>query len=184
LSSAAEEVEMRQATIPLVLAVLASACASKTIEADRPATASQEWSAVEKLPVGTAVRVTNRAGDRAYGRVMAVTDLRLTLELEAGSLPIARDEIVLVERFPTSFPMSIQGAAVGVGAALSLSASSTPETYRRSVAPAQETLDKASTPLRDGVYVDALELVGTTAERVSKAIENTRKTVVVYRARE
>jgi hypothetical protein len=52
------------------------------------------------------------------------------------------------------------------------------------VAPAQETLDKGTTPLRDGVYVDVLELVGTTAERVNKAIERTRKTVVVYRARE
>jgi hypothetical protein len=115
---------------------------------------------------------------------MTVTGLRLTLELEAGSQAIPREEIVLIERFPTSFPRSIPGAAVGVGAALSLSASSTPETPRRSVAPAQETLDKASTPLRDGVYIDVLALVGSTAERVNMAIERTRKTVVVYRARE
>lgn len=177
---------MRTIALPLVVAISGWACASKTVDLDRTASdsASHEWSAVAGLPVGTAVRVSERDGDKAYGRVMEVTDLRLTLELDAGSLPIARDEIVLVERFPTSFPKSVPGAAVGVGAALSLSASSTPETYRRSVAPAQETLDKASTPLRDGIYVDALELVGTTAERVNKAIENTRKTVVVYRARE
>ncbi len=52
------------------------------------------------------------------------------------------------------------------------------------MAPGQETLDKAAIPLRDGVYVDALDLVGATAERVNKAIESTRTTVVVYRARE
>jgi hypothetical protein len=115
---------------------------------------------------------------------MVVTDLKLTLELEAGSQSIARSDVLLIERFPTSFPTSVPGAAVGVGAALTVSSSSTPETYRRSVAPAHETLDKASTPLRDGYYVDALELVGETAERVKKAIEQTRKTVVVYRARE
>jgi hypothetical protein len=168
------------------MAVLGSGCASKGVDADRAASepASQEWSAVAKLPVGTSVRVTERDGDKSYGRVMGVTDLKLTLELEAGSQSIARSDVLLIERFPTSFPKSIPGAAVGVGAALSLSSSSTPETYRRSVAPAQETLDKASTPLRDGVYVDALALVGTTAERVAKAIERTRRTVVVYRARE
>ncbi len=177
---------MKVAVLPMVLAVLASGCASKSLDADRTAAEppSQEWSAVAKLPVGTAIRVTERDGDKAYGRVMVVTDLRLTLELEAGSQTITRDEIVLVERFPTSFPKSVPGAAVGVGAALSLSSSSTPETYRRSVSPAQETLDKGSTPLRDGFYVDALALVGTTAEMVNKAIERTRKTVVVYRARE
>ncbi len=173
---------MKIVFLAMVLAVLASSCAGKAPEAD-PA-ALDRWSSVEKLPVGTAIRVTERDGDKAYGRVMTVTDLRLTLELEAGSQTIAREEIVLIERFPTSFPKSVPGAAVGVGAALSLSASSTPETPRRSVAPAQETLDKASTPLRDGVYVDALALVGTTAEMVNKAIERTRKTVVVYRARE
>lgn len=177
---------MKVAVLPMVLALLASGCAAKGLDADRAASepAFQEWSAVAKLPVGTAIRVTRRDGDKAYGRVMVVTDLRLTLELEAGSESIERNEIVLIERFPTSFPKSVPGAAVGVGAALSLSSSSTPETYRRSVAPAQETLDKASIPLRDGVYVDALALVGTTAERVNKAIERTRKTVVVYRARE
>jgi hypothetical protein len=177
---------MKHAVLPMVLAVLAAGCAAREVDAvGAPSeTGSRHWSAVAKLPPGTAVRVTNRIGEKAYGRVMAVTDLGLTLELEAGSLPIARDQIVLIERFPTSFPKSIGGAAVGVGAALSLSSSSTPETYRRSVAPAQETLDKASTPLRDGFYVDALELAGTTAERVGKAIEKTRKTVVVYRARE
>jgi hypothetical protein len=177
---------MKVAVLPMVLAVLASGCASKAVDANRAAAepAPFEWSNVEKLPTGTAVRVTERDGDKAYGRVMGVTDLKLTLELEAGSETIARNEIVLIERFPTSFPKSVPGAAVGVGAALSLSSSSSPETYRRSVAPAQETLDKASTPLRDGVYVDVLELVGTTAERVNKAIERTRKTVVVYRARE
>lgn len=173
---------MKIVFLAMVLAVLASGCAGKAPETN-PA-ALDRWSTVEKLPVGTAIRVTERDGDKAYGRVMTVTDLRLVLELEAGSQTIARDEIVLIERFPTSFPKSVPGAAVGVGAALSLSASSTPETPRRSVAPAQETLDKASTPLRDGVYVDALALVGTTAEMVNKAIERTRKTVVVYRARE
>ncbi len=176
---------MKHAALPMVLAVLASGCASKGVEADRAASEppSHEWSAVAKLAVGTAVRVTERDGDKSYGRVMSVTDLGLTLELEAGSQAIARAEIALIERFPTSFPKSVPGAAVGVGAALSVASSSTPETYRRSVAPAQETLDKASTPLRDGVYVDALALVGETAERVGKAIEKTRKTVVVYRAR-
>ncbi len=173
---------MKIASLPMVLAVLACGCATKTVEVDPEAL--DRWSNVEKLPVGTAVRVTESDGDKAYGRVMTVTDLRLVLELEAGSQTIARSEIVLIERFPTSFPKSVPGAAVGVGAALSLSASSTPETPRRSVAPAHETLDKASTPLRDGVYVDALALVGSTAERVNKAIERTRKTVVVYRARE
>jgi hypothetical protein len=177
---------MKVAVLPMVLAVLASGCASKAVDANRAAAepAPFEWSNVEKLPTGTAVRVTERDGDKAYGRVMGVTDLKLTLELEAGSESIARSDVLLIERFPTSFPKSVPGAAVGVGAALSLSSSSTPETYRRSVAPAQETLDKASTPLRDGFYVDALALVGTTAEMVDKAIERTRKTVVVYRARE
>jgi hypothetical protein len=170
---------MRYAVLPLVLGVLGSSALSAVSEP-----ASQDWSAVTKLPVGTAVRVTERGGDRAYGKVMTVTALALTLELEAGSQSIARNEILLIERFPTSFPKSFSGAAVGVGAAFSVAASSSPETYRRSVAPGQENLDKASTPLKDGVYVDALALVGETAERVNKAIEKTRKTVVVYRARE
>ncbi len=173
---------MKIALLSMGFAVLASACATKTADVD-PA-ALDRWSSVEKLPVGTAVRVTERDADKFYGRVMTVTDLRLTLELEAGSQAIAREEIVLIERFPVSFPKSVPGAAVGVGAALSLSASSTPETYRRSVAPGQDALDKASIPLRDGVYIDALDLVGATAERVNKAIESTRTTVVVYRARE
>ncbi len=159
--------------LPMVLVALAA-----------PEPAPHEWSNVKKLSVGTAVRVTERDGDKAYGRIMAVTDLRLTLELEAGSQSIARSEVLLIERFPTSFPKSIPGAAVGVGAALSLSSSATPETYGWSVAPGKETLDTASTPLRDGVYVDALALVGTTAEMVGKAIERTRRTVVVYRARD
>jgi hypothetical protein len=173
---------MKLAFLAIGLAVLAFACSTRTAEVD-PASLDR-WSSVEKLPVSTAIRVTARDGAKAYGRVMTVTDLGLTLELEAGSMTIERERIVLIERFPTSFPKSIPGAAVGVGAALSLSASSTPETPRRSVAPSQETLDKASTPLRDGVYVDALALVGSTAERVSKAIEATRRTVVVYRVRE
>lgn len=176
----------RLVVLPMVLAVLASGCASKAVDADRagPDAASFEWSNVEKLPVGTAVRVTERDGEKAYGRFMSVTHLNLTLELEAGSWSIARSEILLVERFPTSFPRSVPGAAVGVGAAFAVSSSSTPETYRRSVAPAREVLDQASTPIRDGYYVDALELVGETAERVGRAIERTRRTVVVYRARE
>jgi hypothetical protein len=176
---------MRYALL-LVLAALASGCAAKAVDSDRAAleTGSRDWSAVAKLPVGTAVRVTHRSGDRAYGLVMVVTDTRLTLELEAGSLPIAREEIALIERFPTSFPRSVPGAAVGVGAAFAVASSSTPETYRRSVAPARETLDQASTPMRDGYYVDALALVGETVERVGRAIEGTRRTVVVYRARE
>jgi hypothetical protein len=173
---------MKLTFLAMGLAVLASACATKTADVD-PASLDR-WSSVEKLPVGTAIRVTARDGSKAYGRVMTVTDLGLTVELEAGSQAVPREEIVLIERFPTSFPKSVPGAAVGVGAALSLSASSTPETPRRSVAPAQETLDKASTPLRDGVYIDALALVGSTAERVNRAIERTRTTVVVYRARE
>src|SRR3990172_827219 len=176
---------MKVAVLPMVLAVLASGCASKGVDAGRAASEpAQEWSAVAKLPVGTAIRVTERDGDKAYGRVMAVTDLRLTLELEAGSETIARDEIALIERFPTSFPKSVPGAAVGVGAALSLSSSSSPETVRRSVAPAPETLDKGTTPLRYRLYLYFLHLLGTTAEMVDKAIERTRKTVVVYRARE
>jgi len=177
---------MRKALLPMVLAVLASGCASKAVDSERTASepGSSDWSVVAKLPVGTPIRVTEKDGDRAYGRVMTVSNLKLTLELEAGSQAIARDEILLVERFPTSFPKSVPGVAVGVGAALSVSSSASPETYRRSVAPAQETLDKASTPLRDGVYVDALALVGETAERVGRAIERTRRTVVVYRARE
>jgi hypothetical protein len=174
---------MKSIVLPMVLAVLAG-CASKGLDADRAASDPlREWSNVEKLPMGTAVRVTELDGDKAYGHVMAVTNLKLTLELEAGSQTIARSDVLLIEKFPTSFPTSVPGAAVGVGAALSVASSSTPETYRRSVAPAQETLDKASTPLRDGYYVDALELVGETAERVKKAIERTRRTVVVYRAR-
>jgi hypothetical protein len=173
---------MKLTFLAMGLAVLASGCATRTVDVDPEGL--DRWSSVEKLPVGTPVRVTARDGQKAYGRVMTVTGLRLTLELEAGSQAIPREDIVLIERFPTSFPRSIPGAAVGVGAALSLSASSTPETPRRSVAPAQETLDKASTPLRDGVYIDALALVGSTAERVNMAIERTRKTVVVYRARE
>jgi hypothetical protein len=180
---------MKSIVLPMVLAVLAAACASKGRDAGTVSSASspqapREWSNVLKLPVGTAIRVTERDGDKAYGRVMSVTDQRLTLELEAGSQTIPRSDVLLIERFPTSIPKSVPGVAVGVGAALSLSSSSTPETYRRSVSTAQETLDKGSTPLRDGVYVDALELVGTTAERVGRAIERTRKTVVVYRARE
>ena len=176
---------MKHFVLPMVLAAVASGCASKGLDADRAASdPPRELSNVEKLPVGTAVRVTERDGDKSYGRVMVVTDLKLTLELEAGSQSIARSDVLLVERFPTSFPTSVPGAAVGVGAALTVSSSATPETYRRSVAPAHETLDKATTPLRDGYYVDALELVGETAERVKKAIEQTRKTVVVYRARE
>jgi hypothetical protein len=160
--------------LPMVLAALAGA--------SEPAL--HEWSNVKKFPTGTAVRVTERDGDKAYGRIMAVSDLKLTLELEAGSQSISRSEVLLIERFPTSFPKSIPGAAVGVGAALSLSSSATPETYGWSVAPGKEALDSASTPLRDGYYVDAAKLVGTTAEMVSRAIERTRKTVVVYRARE
>ncbi len=175
---------MKDAVLPMVFAVLASGCASKGLDEERPGAPPQEWTNVEKLPVGTAIRVTEHDGDKAYGRVMAVTDLNLTLELEAGSQSIARSNVLLIERFPASFPTSVPGAAVGVGAALTVASSSTPETYRRSVAPAHETLDKASIPLRDGYYVDALKLVGETAERVKKAVEQTRRTVVVYRARE
>ena len=176
----------RLVVLPMVLAVLASGCASRARDSVRAPSdaASFEWSNVGKLPVGAAVRVTERDGEKAYGRIMSVTDLNLTLELEAGSRSIARSDILLIERFPTSFPRSVPGAAVGVGAAFAVASSSTPETYRRSVAPARETLDQASTPMRDGYYVDAVELVGETAQRVGSAIERTRRTVVVYRARE
>jgi hypothetical protein len=143
-----------------------------------------QWSNVEKLKVGTSVRVTELDGDKWYGRVMQVGSRNLVLEEEAGSRSIARNEIALIERFPTSLPRSLPGATVGVGAALSVSSSATPETFQPSVAPAQGTLDQASTPMRDGVYVDALALVGTTAAMVDRAIERTRTTVVVYRARE
>jgi hypothetical protein len=143
-----------------------------------------QWSNVEKLEMGTSVRVTELDGDKWYGRVMQVSHLKLVLEEEAGSRSIARNEISLIERFPTSFPKSIPRAAVGVGAALSLSSSATPETFQPSVAPTHDTLDQASTPMRDGVYLDALALVGTTAAMVDRALERTRTTVVVYRARE
>ncbi|MGH9320937.1 MAG: hypothetical protein ACRD3V_13760 [Vicinamibacteria bacterium] len=176
---------MKYAVLPLLTFILASGCASKGVDADR-ATADatlHDWSHVEKLAVGTPVRVTEKDADRAYGRIMVVTDLRLTLELEAGSETIERSDIALIERFPTSFPKSIPNAAVGVGAALSLSSSSSPKTYSRSVAPSQETLDPQGEHTRNGYYVDALSLVGTTAEMVKKAIESSRTTVVVYRAR-
>jgi hypothetical protein len=143
-----------------------------------------DWSNVEKLKVGTSIRVTELDGDKWYGRVMQVGSLKLVLEEEAGSRSIARNEIALIERFPTSLPRSLPGATVGIGAALSLSSSATPETFQPSVAPTHDTLDQASTPMRDGVYVDALALVGTTAAMVDRAIERTRTTVVVYRARE
>jgi hypothetical protein len=143
-----------------------------------------DWSNVEKLKVGTSIRVTELDGDKWYGRVMQVSTLKLVLEEESGSRSIARSEISLIERFPTSLPKSIPRATVGVGAALSLSSSATPETFQPSVAPAPDTLDQASTPMRDGIYLDALALVGTTAAMVDRAIERTRTTVVVYRARE
>jgi hypothetical protein len=176
---------MKNAFLPIVLA-LAAGCASRRVDADRAASdaALHSWSNVQKLPVGTAVRVTERDLDRAYGRILSVSDLNLTLELEAGSQSIPRSEIILIERFPASVPTSLPGAAVGVGAAFAVATSATPETYRPSVAPAHDTLDKAATPLRDGVYVDAVALVGETAERVGGAVERTRKTVIVYRARE
>jgi hypothetical protein len=141
------------------------------------------WSNVEKLPEGTAVRVTELDSDRAYGRVMKVTAFELTLELESSSLSISRDEIALVERFPTSFPKSIPAATVGLGAALTLSSSATPRTYDVAVAPAPVSLEAGNQQASDGVYVDAVALVATGAQMVSKAIEKTRKTVVVYRVR-
>jgi hypothetical protein len=163
----------------MVLAVLTSGCASKGVDADRAASAPapQEWSNVEKLPVGTAVRVTERDGDKFYGRIMTVTDLRLTLELEAGSQSIARSEILLIERFPTSFPTSVPGAAVGVGAALSVASSSTRNlpTVRW---PDPGDPGQSEHALRDVLRRRPRARRGD-RERVKKAVERTRTTVVV-----
>lgn len=169
-------------TVELVaLAVLG--CAMNGAASHPQSPAIHSWSNVEKLSQGTAVRVTERDSDRVYGRVMVVTALDLTLELESSSQTISRDEIVLVERFPTSFPASVPKATVGLGAALTLSSSATPRTYQVAVAPAPVSLEAGNEQLRDGVYVDAVALVASGAQMVSKAIESTRKTVVVYRAR-
>jgi hypothetical protein len=163
-----------------------AACAAKSGGSSEPSPEAArvfDWSNVTKLSVGTPVRVTKKDGERTYGRLMVATRQELTLELEAGSRTMARETISLVERFPTSFPQSLPRAAVGVGAALSLSSSSAPNTYQRSVAPAQENLDQATEPTHNGIYIDTAELVGQTAQMVDRAIESTRKTVVVYRSR-
>jgi hypothetical protein len=167
----------------VAFAILALGCAMNAAAAVPPGPEVHAWSNVEKLPEGTAVRVTELDSDRVYGRVMKVTALDLTLELESSSRSVSRDDIALVERFPTSLPKSIPGATVGLGAAMTLSSSAAPRTYQVAVAPAPVSLESGNEQLRDGVYVDAVALVATGAQMVSNAIEKTRKTVVVYRAR-
>jgi hypothetical protein len=174
---------MRNAILPLALA-LAVGCATKRLDSESAPSESSSWSSVEKLPAGTAVRVTERDSDKWYGRILSVSNLNLALELEAGSRSIPRGEVVLIERFPASVPTSIPGAAAGLGAALAVASSATPDVSLQSVAPTHDVLDSAEIPLKDGVYVDALSLVGESAGRVARAVERTRKTVVVYRARE
>jgi hypothetical protein len=167
----------------VLLAFLAFGCASTASvapEGDPSAAALGDWANVEKLRIGTPVRVTERDSDKSYGRVMVVTSLKLTLELADGSKAIARDDVALVERFPASLPGSVPGAAVGFGAALTLSSSATPDTYRTSVAPGTDSLEKEAFPITNGYYVDALELVGRSVEMVDRAIESSRSTVVVY----
>ena len=172
------------ALLSAILVTLAAGCASTgTVDPVSEPSAARlaDWSNVESLRVGTPVRVTERDGDKSYGRVMVVTSLKLTLELVDGSKSIARDEIALIERFPVSVPTSLPGAAVGVGAALTLSSAASPDTVSPDVAASHHTLDKATVPITNGYYVDALELVGRSAEMVNRAIESTRETVVVYR---
>jgi hypothetical protein len=166
--------------------IFASACASTRGGASEPSPREarlSDWNNVTKLSNGIPIRVTTLDGERSYGRVMSATSQGVTLELEASSVTLARETVALVERFPASFPNSVPRVAVGVGAALSLSSSSSPATYRRSVAPAHEILDKTNEHTRNGYYVDTVELVGRTAQMVDRAIESTRRTVVVYRAR-
>jgi hypothetical protein len=167
----------------VAITILALGCSMHAAAAVPQVPEVHSWSNVEKLSEGTAVRVTELDSDRVYGRVMKVTALELTLELESSSRSIPRDEIALVERFPTSFPKSVPGATVGLGAALTLSSSATPKTYQVAVAPAPMSLDAGDEQAKDGVYVDAVAVVATGAQMVSKAVEKTRKTVVVYRAR-
>jgi hypothetical protein len=113
---------LRHGLLAVLLVALAAGCAStgKVAPSTERQVALDDWSNVEKLRIGTPVRVTERDGDRFYGRVMTVTSLRLTLELVDASQMIERAEIVLVERFPASFPTSFTGGAVGIGAALAL----------------------------------------------------------------
>jgi hypothetical protein len=167
----------------VMLATVALGCASTgdVAPSEPSAAALADWSNVVKLRVGTPVRVTDRDSDKFYGRVMAVTSLKLTLELVDGSKAIARDDVALVERFPASLPGSVPGAVVGFGAALTLSSSATPDTYRTSVALGTDSLEKVAFPITNGYYVDALELVGRSVELVDRAIERSRTTVVVYR---
>jgi hypothetical protein len=178
---------MKSSFLGFVLSILltgAAGCASTgAVEPTTSPTAASldDWSNVQKLRIGTGIRVTEADGDKSYGGVMVVTSFELTLELVDGSKAIARDQIVLVERFPASVPTSLPGAAVGIGAALTLSSSATPDTYRRSVAAGTDTLDKESFPITNGYYVDALGLVGRSVEWVDRAIESSRTTVVVYR---
>ena len=175
---------MRSSMVLLAALVIVSGSASTgaAAPASAPKTdaALDNWNNVQKLEEDGAVRVTQKNGERFFGHVMSVSALELKLELVDASKTIARDDVRLVERFPRSFPRSVSGAAVGVGAALSLSSSSTPQGYYESVAPAPVVLDKSSTHLRNGYYVNAVELVGSSIDRIATAIENTRKTVVVY----
>lgn len=171
--------------VPLVLA-LAAGCASTnavapTVQSQaRASVDTQSWNGVQKLSEGSAVRVTRKDGERYFGHVMSVSALDIKLELVDASKTIARDDVRLVERFPRSFPRSLPGAAVGVGAALSLASSSTPEGYYESVSPAPENLDKATEHVKNGYYVNAVELVGASVDRIATAIEASRETVVVY----
>lgn len=180
---------IRLAALALGPLVLASACASTGAVATVPPDDTArfgDWAnleKLEKLEEGTPIRVTERDGLRHYGPLMEVTGLELKLELVAGSVSIARPDVALVERFPASFPKAFPSAAVGVGAALAVSTASSPEGYRESVGPTQDVQGKESEIARNGVYVDLLDLVGTTVEMVDRAIESSRETLVVYRAR-
>lgn len=177
------------ATVGILLLAFVAGCASSgaLAPAAAPTTqasvGTQSWKNVQSLSEGTAVRVTQKDGERFFGHVMAITALEIKLELVDASKSILRDDVRLVERFPRSFPRSLPGAAAGVGAALSLASSSTPEGYYESVAPAPENLDKSTEYVKNGYYVNAVDLVAGSVDRIANAIERTRETVVVYEAR-
>lgn len=167
--------------------VIASGCAStgailpdQAPKVSSAAPSPSSWSTVQSLDEGVAVRVTRKDGERFFGHVMAVSAFDIKLELVDASETLLREDVRLVERFPRSFPRSLPGAAAGVGAALSLASSSTPSGYFESVSPAPEVLDKSTEHVRNGYYVNAVELVGASVDRVANAIEGTRRTVVVY----
>jgi hypothetical protein len=173
--------------IALFAIVLSTSCAPSTERIAAKASDPDEariglWENVERLETDTAVRVTRRDGERFYGRVMSVSNLRITLALTDRSQSIPRSEVLVIERFPIHFQSAVPKAAVGVGAALSLSSSSAPKNYSRSVAPAHEAMELPSR-YRDGYYVDALELAGTAIQMTAEALERARQTRIVYRSR-